>query len=89
MTPPSITLPAASTDELLHAVSVTTIIQQGQITALLGMVAQLYASHNGMPLEAGQHLLQQLLAANTEAANQAFTATLQERRSGLQDRLFQ
>lgn len=84
-----LTIPAASTDELLHALSATVISQHSVITMMSGLVMQLYCTVNHLPPEAGDALFEKLMPDSIASANAGFSGSLQERRQGLQDLLHQ
>lgn len=81
---PPITIPAASTDQLLHALSATVIAQHATITLMSGLLLQVYCTVNQMPMEEGLALHDRLFGSHVTAANEAFIASIQERQQHLQ-----
>ncbi|MDF7810937.1 hypothetical protein [Hymenobacter sp. YC55] len=88
-TPLGITIPAATTDELLHALSVTVITQQATINLLSGLLLQVYCTVNQMPLAEGEALHDRLFASCVASANQGFVDTLRERQHMIKSFLHQ
>lgn len=88
-TAPPITIPSATTDELLHALSATIISQHATITLLSGVIMQLYSSANHMTVEEATDLWNRILPLHLASANQGFVATIHERRTELLQRLHQ
>jgi hypothetical protein len=84
-----ITIPAASTDELLHALSVTVITQQATINLLSGLLLQVYCTVNQMPASEGEALHDRLFANCVASANQGFADTLRERQQMIKSILHQ
>jgi hypothetical protein len=88
-TPPSITIPAATTTELLHALSATVIAQHATITMMSGLLLQVYCTVNQLPMEVGEDLRQRLFSAAVDSANQGFSDSLKEHQQQLKTQLFQ
>lgn len=88
-TPLGITIPPASTDELLHALSVTVIQQQATIQLLYGLVQQVYGQVNQMPDDEVWQLHERQFAGSVVGANAGFNASILERRRMLRDVMHQ
>ena len=87
--PLGITIPPASTDELLHALSVTAINQQATINVLTGLLLQVYGQVNQMPDDAVWALRERMFASSLASANTSFIASMEERRQMLRDVMHQ
>jgi hypothetical protein len=88
-TPLGITIPPASTDELLHALSATVITQQATINVLSGLLLQVYCQVNQLPNEVGEDLHDRLFASSLTSAAAGFTASILERRQMVRDVMHQ
>ncbi|TGE03345.1 hypothetical protein [Hymenobacter fodinae] len=86
---PSLTIPSATTDELLHALSATIISQHATITLMSGFVMQLYSTVNQMPMEEVGPLFDGLFPSHVASANQGFVSSIHERQQQLRDLLHQ
>lgn len=86
--PQAITIPAATTDELLHALSATLIAQHATINMMTGLLLQVYCKVNQMPIEDGEALRERLLSMGVASANEGFIGSLQERQQQVKGMLF-
>ncbi|AHJ95304.1 hypothetical protein [Hymenobacter swuensis] len=86
--PHSIVIPAATTDEMLHALSASLIMQQATVNLMAGLLVQVYCQVTQVPIEAGEALRERLFSMGVASANEGFIGSLQERQQQVKDMLF-